>query len=267
MLLTIAVSTTNAARLGIFCYMSNDSTYVYADSSMTARLVLTETGEAQVLVENLTDDILYLDRGNSFVYLNGSSQPMFIPSASTRTDGNITTELYHGPAGTAWTTGEAHLSSHTVFNTRILPVAPHGTAVAYAWPKLSELAAFDKALKPGEQHHYTRDNSPLRLAVDLMYGFRDPYLAVGSESDVAGDRCHARLSDYMSAVIGWNYRGVSKNGVIQPKNTPPVDGCRCFAFRQGTAPGGTLTAVLLGAALVTALVALPGDTDVPSMQP
>lgn len=211
LVLTTFSNTAQAARVGLFCYLSGNESSLSNDTLLSTRLVLTPTGEALVEVENLTDDIVYINRGNSFAWVNGQAAPMFTPSAQSESHTVVSGSVEHVWHDVSWMSGEAHTSKQTVYDRRILPVAPHGRAVVFAWndlPRLlrsdiietnyrgrgsmckkgrfltardgdgasAELLAYPltKKFRKGDYRNYDAASTPLTLVADIQYSTNDP---------------------------------------------------------------------------------------------
>jgi hypothetical protein len=213
-------------------------------------------------VENLTDDVVFVDRGRSFAWVNGLSATMFLPSSHTETHtqgyGTVEHDIHH----VTWISGESHSDSQTVYDRRILPVAPHGTAVVYEWRRLPQLmrkdmirvgsdgslfsskcrgafltpstaagAATDtdsgKKFKKGDRRAYAAEASPLTLAADVQY----------SLSEDGSQPVRAYVTDYVSSVVVGGSEGVGKNGILRTFMPHALGGKQCFGFRSGKSSG------------------------------
>lgn len=238
------------ARVGVYCYFSAGEGSAFHDENIQTRIVVAPDGAALLEVTNLTDNPIYIDRGNSFSYVNDLSAPLFVPSSSTEShtygrgvvEGNRHDDV-------KWISGESHTSSRTVFDQRIQPVAPHGTAVVYAWADLPRLlrpeavsigkepswfvykckgrfADSDHVFRKGESRNYSPADTPLMLTANLLY-------AVGADD---GPRHRASVSDYVDRMVVGAYQGVSKEGTL----AQPSPQANCFAFRSGRSKGAVI---------------------------
>lgn len=257
-----------AARVGVYCYMASGENHVYADKNIRASLVLSPDGAALLEVSNLTDSIVYVDRGNSFAYVNGDSESFYIPSADTESNGFVQGIISDDNWDTTAFSGYTHGQSHTVFNRRTQPIAPHGRAIVYAWDDLprfldTDMVATDyhgrgnacrkgmfltgstsiinddptifipntnAKFRKGERRDYASDATPLTLAVDMQYGFIDPTLPNSMADETPVKPLRATLSDYVASIVIGESSGVSRNGLL--KNQQAANG-HCFAFRSG----------------------------------
>ena len=209
--MTTLSTTAQAARVGLFCYLSGSESGLCSDSLLTTRLVLTPTGEAVVEVENLTDDIVYINRDNSFALVNGQSAPMFTPSAQSESHTVVSGSVEQVWHDVSWMNGEAHTTKQTVYDRRILPVAPHGRAIVFVWNDLPSLLRSDiietnyrgrgamckkgrfltardgygpsamlpaysteKKFRKGDCRNYNDASTPLALVADIQYSTTDP---------------------------------------------------------------------------------------------
>ena len=277
-----------ARRVGVYCYMGNVGGEVCSDENVCVSLSVGPDGAALLQVENLTNRVAYVDRGNSFAYTNDLSRPLFMPSSSTESH-----TYSHGivDAVTPDLTvvdAESHTNSHTVYDQRIVPVAPYGRAVIYAWDHLPLLLRNDmvdigntgqwfhyrckghfltastdtryhdvmtnkRPFRKGDVRHYTPDASPLALSADVQYSFTES----GEDSQ------RLQVSDYVVAMIVGSYKGVSKDGVLTGLTVGNERQQPCFAFRSGRAAGNVLYDVAAVAAAVGIVAFIASLNDMP----
>ena len=234
-------------------------------------------GHALVEVENLTDKVIFVDRGRSFVWVNGQSATMFLPSSHTETHtqgyGTVEHDFHH----VTWISGESHSDSQTVYDRRILPVAPHGTAVVYEWRRLPQLMRKDmirvgrdgslfsskcrgaflspstaagvatdtgssKKFKKGDSRTYAAEASPLTLAADVQYSLNED----GSQP------VRAYVTDYVSSIVVGGSEGVGKDGALRTFFPHALGGKQCFGFRSGKS-SGLIVGEIASLALVVAI--------------
>ena len=267
----------SARRVGVYCYMSGTGSEVCHDGNVEVRLVLSPAGHAIVEIENLTDKVIFVDRGRSFAWVNGQSVTMFVPSSHTETHtqgyGTVEQDTRH----VAWISGESHTNSQTVYDRRIMPVAPHGTTVVYEWSRLPQLmrkdmirvgrdgslfsskcrgaflspstaagAATDsdngKKFKKGDRRAYAAEASPLTLAADVQYSLNED----GSHP------VRAYVTDYVSSIVVGGSEGVGKDGALRTFFPHAIDGKQCFGFRSGKS-SGLIVGEIASLALVVAI--------------
>lgn len=267
----------SARRVGVYCYMSGTGSEVCHDGNVEVRLVLSPAGHAIVEVENLTDKVIFVDRGRSFAWVNGQSVTMFVPSSHTETHTQGYGTVEHDIRHVTWISGESHTNSQTVYDRRILPVAPHGTAVVYEWRRLPQLmrkdlirvgrdgslfsskcrgaflspstaagAATDsdngKKFKKGDRRTYAAEASPLTLAADVQY----------SLSEDGSQPVRAYVTDYVSSVVVGGSEGVGKDGALRTFFPHALGGKQCFGFRSGKS-SGLIVGEIASLALVVAI--------------
>lgn len=238
----------------------------------TRPLVVVPDGTALLEVENLTDDVLVLNRARSFAVVNGLSAQMFMPRSDTEshTYGRGIIEGTDHPHDVKWVQGESHTESHTVYDQRKLRIAPHSTSIVYAWEHLPGLLRTD-VVKPGHQggpfcygckgrfmdtgqkfrrgdyRSYDAESTPLTLAADVEYSF--------NETGEGARR--ASLTDYVQQIVIDSYEGVSREGVLTGQVVP----AGCFAFRSGKSVGSTVGEVLSAVALVACIAWIDDMND------
>lgn len=267
----------SARRVGVYCYMSGTGSEVCHDGNVEVRLVLSPAGHAIVEIENLTDKVIFVDRGRSFAWVNGQSVTMFVPSSHTETHTQGYGTVEHDIRHVTWISGESHTNSQTVYDRRIMPVAPHGTAVVYEWRRLPQLmrkdmirvgrdgslfsskcrgaflspstaagAATDsdssKKFKKGDRRTYAAEASPLTLAADVQY----------SLSEDGSQPVRAYVTDYVSSVVVGSPEGIGKDGALRTFFPHAIDGKQCFGFRSGKS-SGLIVGEIASLALVVAI--------------
>lgn len=285
MLLSISFAA-DAKRVGVYCFFANDSTRFFHDENIRAQIAVTPDGVVVVEVENLSDDIIYIDRGNSFSIINDLSAPLFFPSSSTESHTYGWGVARKNEAGNeTWVNGESHSQSHTVYNQRIQPVAPHGIAVVSSWTNMTRMLRPDMVKRgkdtdwlrfkcrgqfgdtnepfcKGDARYYTFEYTPLSLTLDLQY-------RIQGEENI--HRVH--LSDYITAIEVGPYQGVSREGIILQESYAAASNGRrlsnCIAFRSGKSIGGSVGEVLSTFSIVPIFVIAlmcsdAMDTDFPS---
>ena len=192
----------------------------------------------------------------------------------------------------SWINGEAHTNSQTVFDRRILPVAPHGRTTIFAWNDLPRLLRNDiiethykgqgamcrkgrfvntlgKKFQKGDYRHYETNTSPLTLAVDIQYGFDDPlqynYNSNSIQQEGNHERYRTTVSDFIETIVIGSYEGVGKDGRLVTNYPPMGQGRPCFAFRNGRNASyeiGTIAAI--GALVGLVVIADAAQPDIPS---
>ena len=267
----------SARRLGVYCYMSGTGSEVCHDGNVEVRLVLSPAGHAIVEIENLTDKVIFVDRGRSFAWVNGQSVTMFVPSSHTETHTQGYGTVEQGTRHVAWISGESHTNSQTVYDRRIMPVAPHGTTVVYEWSRLPQLMRKDmirvgrdgtlfsancrgaflspstaagvatdtgssKKFKKGDRRTYAAEASPLTLAADVQYSLNED----GSQP------VRAYVTDYVSSIVVGGSEGVGKDGALRTFFPHALGGKQCFGFRSGKS-SGLIVGEIASLALVVAI--------------
>lgn len=267
----------SARRVGVYCYMSGTGSEVCHDGNVEVRLVLSPAGHAIVEIENLTDKVIFVDRGRSFAWVNGQSVTMFVPSSHTETHTQGYGTVEQGIRHVAWISGESHTNSQTVYDRRIMPVAPHGTTVVYEWSRLPQLMRKDmirvgrdgtlfsancrgaflspstaagvatdtgssKKFKKGDRRTYAAEASPLTLAADVQYSLNED----GSQP------VRAYVTDYVSSIVVGGSEGVGKDGALRTFFPHALGGKQCFGFRSGKS-SGLIVGEIASLALVVAI--------------
>ena len=260
-LLTIAL-TASARRVGVFCHMAATGTQISKDGSIRASIVINPEGEAVLEIENLTDKVVFICRKRSFSLINGVSEPMYLRQSNTEshtTQQSVITDEDR-LRETKTVQSVSHTNSHTVYDQRVLAIAPHGRSVVYTWSELPRLFRKDiieigqdaiifgghighfmdtgKKFSKGDRRDYTAESTPLMLAADLEYSFNEK-----------GEDAHRlSLHNYVSSIRIGRAKDVERSYMLD--STP------YFAFRSGKGVSPVLTYGGLSA-MVAAFVYLP----------
>lgn len=287
LILFSVVTTVQARRVGVFCFLSGGQNSHYADGKIRAQILPLPDGQAVVEVENLTDRIVYIDRGRSFVYTNNNSSPMFVPSSQTEAYSQGRGVITQTDSSMAWGSFEANTTASTHYDQRILTIAPHGTAQVYIWNDLSYLLRQDmvyaprekmghfitsstlsgahdssanrQAFRKGDSRFYSADATPLSLSVDMSYAFTEPFAQMEKTTGTADSEVvRVRMSDYVSAIVIAPYKSILSDGSIDYALAPSVGDRLCFAYRCGnnkaTVAGIAIAGVIVGAVAAALLV-------------
>ena len=269
----------SAKRVGVYCLMANNGSEVYEDDYVAVRLVLTPDCAALVELVNLTDSILYVDRGRSFAYVNGQSDNLYHPRVQTDSHTYSRGVIDHTWHDVSFYNGESHTSTVTVADERILMVAPHGVALVAEWRDLpflirpdmvdvgrrgghfdlgrngrfltpstdmasaAVMSVYTRMSTKGEKFRKNRQRRYSAQATPLSLG---AYIQYSFHEDGTVVR-NARVDDYVSQISIGSTGLVDSHGVLKPSaygrfNKP------FFAFRTGTPNALGLTEWTLTAA-------------------
>ena len=232
LLMMLCASTASASQVGVYCMFGAEGSQVYTDENIRLQIVLTIDGTALLEAENLTSEVIYVNRGRSFAWVNGMSVP---------------------------------LDNGQVFDSRLQAIAPHGCTPIYAWEHLALLLNPDiiyigkpsmwsstplkgkfmdtkKKFRKGSKRRYTRNTTPLMLAADVEYGFKE----------IGNPETRAKVSDYVETIKVESRDYVTKNGELR---RPEIFRKPCFAFRSGKSDG-TVFAQCLGVAALAGLAVI-----------
>lgn len=263
--LLVGALSASASQVGVFCFMAAEGTETFCDQNVRVSLVMDNKGAMMVELENLTDSIIFVDRGRSFAWVNGESEPLFLMQSTT--DSHTYSEgiaVGGGPHNVQWVSSESRTHSHTMYDQRIRAVAPHGTALINVWEKLPKLldpmvittgkigtwyschnigkfADSKRNFRKGDRRSYTRDTTPLALSVDIQYSFRE----------FGESKMNATVSDYVSKIQIESRSWVSTDGVLK---TDKMNYGPCFAFRSGKSVGTSIGEVVFTAGIVGLLI-------------
>lgn len=145
----LSLSPISAKKVGVYCFFENSGSQLYEDD--VVKLVTACVNDAIVVaIENKTDNIIYIDKANTFVYINGTPISLFQNSVTTTSQsgtqgaavnlGGVANALgIGGPLGsllgaTTIGGGSTTTSSTMIYEQRVLAVAPHAAETLYSAP-------------------------------------------------------------------------------------------------------------------------------------
>lgn len=139
---------TSARRVGAYCYFANTGSELYEDDNVKVVLAM-EKNDMVLAIYNKTDNIIYVDKANTFAYTNGTPEMLFKNSAQTTSNtssggaslnlGGVAGALGIGGiaggllSGVTVGGGNSSQSGTIVYEQRIIPIAPKSISVLYKW--------------------------------------------------------------------------------------------------------------------------------------
>lgn len=275
--LCLIVFTASAKRVGVYCFWADNGQHLYEDESV--KIVLTMDNNSPVLaILNKTDDVVYVDRGNTFVYTNGQPQTLFKNSSTTQSDtdmggaslnlGGVASALGIGGVaggilgGTTVGGGNASTQGTTIYETRVLAVAPKSVTILFKWvdawnyfnPNVYEYKGYpkrDRFVNPqtgekvkveiGMTRHYDENMPLLHLKGNVKYSMSENMEAAKS----------ATVTNHITDVVIDSRKGVTNINYPLPY-CEPYKGKSVFRHEAGVGwaatPGGM--AGLIGGEIV-----------------
>lgn len=204
----------SAHRLSVWVYFDDVTKHVYEDENVKVFLC------PHLVVQNKTNKVIYVDKGSSFMYINGKATNMY--SASSKTSGTTyTTGTAVNPGAIAYALGARgpvvaamsattySSSSSNTYGTithekRFIPIAPESSEVIkniYPYPstvgggnlKHYRLEEQGKKIKftKGLSRQYTEENSVMKYKCLVRYSFSE---------DTNGQR-EATVDNYLKAFV------------------------------------------------------------------
>lgn len=142
---TLCVS---AKRVGAYCYFANNGSQLYEDENVKVVLAM-ENNDLKMAIYNKTDNVIFVDKANTFAYTNGNPETLFKNSATTTSNtkssgasvnlGGIAGALgVGGVAGGILSTvnvggGNSSQTGTVVYEQRVISVAPKSINILYTW--------------------------------------------------------------------------------------------------------------------------------------
>lgn len=226
--------TASAKRVGVYCFFADNGSQFYEDENVKAVIAM-EGKIGQLALYNKTDKIIYVDRANTFAYTNGQPETLFKNSATTTSHtkgqgaslnlGGVAGSLGIGGivggilGGATFGGGSSDQNGTTVFEQRVIAIAPKSIFVLYSWNALKD--DFDKSkvevgglgqqgrfvnsntgskekFRKGLSRHYEDGMSPLELRGVIKYSTEENF----NSSHLVN------VSNYITDIVIDNFRGV-----------------------------------------------------------
>ncbi|MBQ9204936.1 MAG: hypothetical protein IJ155_11945 [Prevotella sp.] len=280
-----------AKRVSVYCLFDTESKSLYEDDNVKVMIIM-DSGKAKFAVYNKTQQVLFVDKANSFAYTNGQPQTLFTNAAYTTGKstgkgasvnlGSVANAMGIGGAagsllgGVNVGGGSSVMNTTTVFEQRVMAVAPQSVSVLYEWVptenfneqlmvagryaghwelKAGELGKFVNQLSGEKEkfrsgmvkHYETSFQSPLAMKGVVSY----------STSDKFENPTLVNVESYISDVYVDTYKSYKKKEKseinVQQYLTRPY-----FAFRSGGISGGALYGEILVTILGTSAIVAGG---------
>ena len=138
----------SARRVGAYCYFANTGSELYEDANVKVVLAM-EKNEMKLAIYNKTDQVIYVDKANTFAYTNGTPEMLFKNTAQTTSNtssggaslnlGGVAGALGIGGiaggllSGVTVGGGNSSQSGTIVYEQRVIPVAPKSISLLYSW--------------------------------------------------------------------------------------------------------------------------------------
>lgn len=207
----------------MFAIFADNGSHLYEDEFIKLVVSVDDSKHTCIAVLNKTDNIIYLDKGTSFVYYNGTPVSLFSNSSHTESQGNMTGgSVNAGSVANALGIGgrvgallnglnlggaATSQSSTTFYEQRVIMLAPHAIYTLYSWEEeqlwesiYNRLGKTIRPRKAGRNWTYEEYTSPIVLQALLTYSTKEDF----SES------LKASVSNYISVVaMGKKKQGIS----------------------------------------------------------
>lgn len=237
-------ATTSATRKGIYCFFKQ-GTDLYEDTHLRAAIVI--NGEtAQLAVFNKTNEILYLDKGNSFAYLNNNPKCLFQNTSFTTGNskesgasvnlGSVASALGIGgiigtlAGGVNVGGGKGIQNATTTYEQRVLAIAPQASYVIYNW-KISESDINFRIpkgqRKKGRSWTFEEYNSPCVLKAVLKYSTKEDFTTAEQVT----------MNTFVGAIIVDSYKGIKNHDLTRTKYCNQFGNVPFYCYQIGTGKG------------------------------
>lgn len=279
---TLALSTA-AKSVGVYCFFSDTKTNIYEDDNVQLVGTYAE-GKIHIGVINKSSKIIYIDKANSFIYINGTPISLFTNAVHTTGTTNskghsvnlggiarglgVGGSLATGLSAINVGGGSSVQNTTTIYEQRILAVAPLATEILYSIGDLRH--QFDKDIVyAGEKPSFNNFSAGRHgMFVDQKTGKRtifkigdirhyqqqeSPLEAKAaitySTNEQFNDSKLITISHYISDIVIDNKKGAKNNKKAAKANLPYcapyiAKNMECHRFISGRNVGVPIAAVL-----------------------
>jgi len=222
-----------AKKTGMYLFFDLPQNHIYEDSII--KLVIAFEGNAKLVLYNKTDNVIYVDKENTFAYINNVPENLFKNSVQTVSHSNNTGASVNlgsvagalgisGPLGTLANGinvggGSGNTSGTMTYEKRILSVAPKSTAFLYEWNPVEDLFKTNYCMstgsigengyfnyphkekfKKGMVRNFPPTGSPLHYNAIVRYSITENFSAY----------TQAQTDNYLAHIVIDSYKGVKK---------------------------------------------------------
>ncbi|MBQ7787856.1 MAG: hypothetical protein IJ378_06810 [Alistipes sp.] len=266
-----SIFVSQATVIQVYCILNTDGHQLYEDNQIKVTLTTNETGNICLAIANITDRIIYIDKGNSFCYTNGIPNTLFINASHTigeATQGGTSINMgsiaralkINGPVGTVLSGvniggSNTQYNSTTIHEQRIMAIAPNSIHVLHVWEYSDMITPIynsignGKTIRPrkaGRHWIFNETNTPLHINSVISYA---------SSEDMA-DAKQISVSDYVNEIVTGGKK--SSYSTLPQYNTHsnsnPYKDRTFFQFEEGFRNGLKIMAIVSPILLVTAWV-------------
>lgn len=272
----LSLSYASAKRVGVYCFFENTGQQLYEDDKIQIVTMCVDNG-MKVAIQNKTSEIIYIDKANSFVYINGTPVSLFKNSAHTTNVSETSGTSFNmggvaralGLGGTlgalmgATTVGGATTTSDAtiIYEQRILAIAPHSAEIMYTCGVSLSPNIIDEGDEGGfSTVRWGRDGKfidphtgrvdKFRIGMSRNYNqtttpFELKFVTTYSTEENFQNKYLVSNNHYISNIVIDNKKGVRKmkkgKQVYLPYCAPYLaQGQECYKFVTGAAPLGAI---------------------------
>ena len=260
-----------ASRVGVYCYF--DAVENHLDEDYNVKLVVATDGVdgVKLVIYNKTDNVIYVDKENSFAYTNDEPTNLFKNASYTTGTGSESGASVNlggiagalgiaGPIGSVLGGinvggGSSNTNSTTTYEKRVLSVAPKSMAVLYDFGTCEYLLERIKFLDTrrddevllrlwGERGRfidpYTKQKTKFKKGMNMTFDANSsPARFKGvvkySVSENFNESKLISTDNYMYALVIDSYKGVKNYGTTPLPYCTPYQQLPCCRFVGGTA--------------------------------
>lgn len=259
-----------ASRVGVYCYFDAIENHLYEDENV--KLVVATDGVdcVKLVIYNKTDNVIYVDKENSFAYTNDEPTNLFKNASYTTGSGSergasVNLGGIAGALGIAGPIGSvlgginvggssSNTNSTTTYEKRVLSVAPKSMAVLYDYGTCRALLERIKFLDTrvdgvmsglcGEKGRfidpYTKQKTKFKKGMNMTFDANSsPARFKGvvkySLSEDFNENKLITTDNYVCALVIDSYKGVKNYGTTPLPYCAPYQQLPCCRFVGGTA--------------------------------
>lgn len=237
-LISVGVS---AKRIGTYCYFANDGSQLYQDDNVKVELAM-ENNNLVLVIYNKTENILYLDNENSFIYNNGEIIGSLSNDASL---GEDVSALVLPPESRKVLCTWKNL--YLMFDKSLIE-SNHRSDKRESF--IDPSTGYKEKFEKGLYRSYTKERNPFSVRAIISYS-TDKNLKSSTKVSV---------SNYITDIVLDSYKGVNNPSYVLPTCAALKDRRADYSYVSGIpwaqTTGGLLTIIFGSEAVVISTVLL-----------
>ena len=268
-----------ATRMGVYCYHDAIENHIYEDENVKIVIAASDAAHMKLAIYNKTDQVIYVDKENSFAYINDRPTNLFQNRSYTTGTGSESGASVNlggiadalgigGPVGSILGGvnvggGTSNMNSTTTYEKRILSVAPQSLAELYDYTDCESFLEYGSGYidsDPGNLGIFwgvrgcfvdpiTKQKTKFQKGMVREYNEKNsPMRYKGvvkyATTEDFSNSVLATTENHICAIVIDSYKGVKKYETTALPYCTPYRHLQCCRFKAGTTKAGPLPCMI-----------------------